>query len=201
MAHLCSSNALRSGFASAALLAALWACDIRGPGPNESDQGKVTIWRIQEAQLEFEQCSDEPEFRANFTPPERAVGALLSYEVAINGQTARVLECISSEVEQCMAPTPPVTLTVSGNRLSTEGPPIEIPITGFECEGTVRTGWALEDQGDALTLELTTSYMFTGTATSCQELDATYAALSNNGVGLTGCRVRFSGRATLGGVF
>lgn len=179
---------------------ALFACDVRPPGPNEEDRGKVTYWELTSSSIAFESCSDEPAFRNGFRSSAQLEGTFVTYRVSEDGKTATDLRCETTDPSTCTPRDPPRTYTINRNTLFSEGPLRTAPVVGISCEQFVRTDRTIVDQGDNMRFNVSTEHMLTGTATGCEELDQVFIGLGSNGFGLKDCVVTISARGENRGV-
>jgi hypothetical protein len=194
---------MRSSVGLAGLLAGSLSCSFRAPGPAESERGRVTIWEVTEAGLDFAMCTDAPAWRARFGNPLDAVGGALSYRVAEDGRSAEALACERAAADACAPVVPRRVYTVDGSTLRFEPSPRRIPASGFDCVEEVSRTFTLEDRGETLDIAIVTAHALVGTATACARLDEAYAEMGTekNTNGMRDCVVSFEAKAQYVGSF
>lgn len=172
-------------------------CDFeRLPGPAVEDRGRVIFWRVEEASVDFQMCSNLPRFREGFSDPSYLVNTTVAYQVSDDGASATMLACATTDPATCVA-TQRVFM-IDGRVLLAVGEPQPAgPVVGLDCSQFTQTDWALEDRGEAFRLEIRLSYLLTGTSSDCDAVDYTYEALGTNGWGIRDCVVLYTGTGSL----
>ena len=160
----------------------------RTAGPNASEQGLVTYWKVAEAlPLEYSQCTDATDWRDTISAPEFSPNSYLMYKVLAGGVTAQGQSCSTTSASSCSDSER--TWTVDGNVLTSTDAPAESPQAGYDCSLEFTNVWTVTDNGETgrLTVEINVSLV--GDEASCDTLDGDIAAAGTNSLGFDGCKI------------
>jgi hypothetical protein len=175
---------------SPALLAVALALGAAGCGPGRFSAGELLLLRIDEASVEFGQCTDHPGFRQSAgyrLPPTDGSGSLV-FRVDPAGETLSQLQCPDGTLASCVPITPAMPMTIEGTRAAGGQESRQTP-QGFTCTVSITRSLLLEERAGAMTFTQTDTFSLQGDAESCAKLEAESRALSTNDRGYQGCVV------------
>src|SRR5262245_42228747 len=94
------------------LLVCLAACGPRQPG---SEAGKTYYWNVTDSKVDFNQCSDDPDFRNDLQPIKFDANSYFIYKVEKGATSASVQNCTTFQPTSCTPVDPPITLNIAAN--------------------------------------------------------------------------------------
>lgn len=167
----------------------LLAC---GCGRNSKPEANTTyFWLVKSSTMDIGQCSDDPDFRKNFTPIAVGTNTYFTYKVDKTGKKATVQSCAALDTSTCTDQTPPIVFDITGNELDWNGESKSaLGTTG--CNALQSQSWTFTDKVSTFTLASTSSYTLVDNQTACDRVEANLKAASPNGLGIVGCSVTWT---------
>lgn len=159
----------------------------RQPGVIAND---VVFWKVASSDVEFNQCSDDPDFRTQIQPVAFQENSYWVYRVDKDAKHATTQSCASFDPSTCVDTEPPLVFDVSGNELSLNRED-KSALGDGGCQLQTSQTWLADDKGTTLSLDVSNVMSLTDAPADCDRIESDVKATSPNGLGFQGCVVTY----------
>jgi hypothetical protein len=162
-----------------------------GGAGNGLSPNAIYFWQITSSTVEFGQCSDEMQFRADAQPLAFTDNSYIIYKVSADGKTAVTQDCARLDSSTCKDAANPITFTIAGRELTftRQG---KDPVGTTGCNLQQSETWTLTDSGKkTMTLDIANVLALVDSPPACDSVEADLKARSPNMLGIQGCVVTF----------
>lgn len=150
----------------------------------------VYFWQIASSTVEFGQCSDETQFRADVQPLSFTDNSYIIYKVSKDGKTAVTQDCARLDATTCMPSASGITFAIVGRELTfTRESKDPVGMTG--CNLQQAETWTLTDNTRTMTMEISNVLSLVDSPPACESVENDLKSRSPNMLGVQGCVVTF----------
>lgn len=152
-----------------------------GPQPNA-----FYFWQVKSSVLEWGECTDAMDFRANVAPISFTDNTFIIYRVSDDGAKAVTQKCSTLDDRTCSPSDGGVVFDVVGREL-TFTRTTKDPVGNTGCSLQQTELWTLTDATRAMTLDVTNTLTLVDSRPGCDSVEADLKARSPNMLGVEGC--------------
>lgn len=173
----------RAACIAAILLAA--GCGGR-EGLSEKEFGDYFFWAIESAELVWDECTDASDFRGAISAPAFDENSFLVYRVSDDGQSLIDQDCTAIDPATCVDGDLGIVFARDGELFLFDPPAALGTELAPGCRLTTDPLWTLDDQGQAIALDVSITFGLDGEA-ACEGVDENIAKTGTNEFGIDGC--------------
>lgn len=167
-----------------------------GGGANGPVPNATYFWRVTSSTLEFGQCSDAMDFRADIQPLPFTDNSYIIYKVSKDGKQAVAQSCDRLDVATCKDSTSGVVFAIAGRELTfTRESKDPVGTTGCNLQQTET--WTLRDQTKTLEVDIANTLSLVDSPPACDSVEKDLKMRSPNMFGVQGCVVTYKLSAEL----
>lgn len=159
----------------------------REPGAVAND---VVYWKVESSNIDFAQCSDDPQFRDQIQPIAFQADSYFVYKVSKDAKQATVQSCQNFDPSSCKDSSPALTFDVVGNELSLNRE-FKEEVGDAGCNLQTIQSWVGEDKGTSLALNVSNTMSLTDAPAACDRIEQSAKQYAPNGLGYQGCVVTY----------